>query len=155
MASPARTANAFVVDASVAAKWHLTDEEYAVEAATVLQHFGQGQIELLAPAQIRYEVPAAFTVATLGRNPRLTPPDGRAAIQEFLALGIKTIDDDWLILSAYDLSQQYGCALYDGLYLALSQGLGIPFITADRRLYQRIRHLPHAVWITDYSAAAS
>jgi len=45
----------------------------------------------------------------------------------------------------------HGCALYDALYLALSQRLAIPFITADGKLYRMIRHLPYVVWIGDYS----
>jgi len=54
-------------------------------------------------------------------------------------------------MAAYPLVHQYDCALYDALYLALAQQLALPFVTADRRLYERIRHLSYAVWIGDYS----
>ncbi len=47
------------------------------------------------------------------------------------------------------LAHQHGCAFCDALYLALAQRLGIPFITADRRLHQRIGHLPDVVWLAD------
>ncbi len=150
MASPAQPASALVVDASVAAKWHLDDEDHVAEATLLLERFGRGEVELLAPTQIRFEVPSTFTVATLGQNPRLTVTEARSAIEEFLSLAITVIDDDQLVLSAFDLSQQYNCAMYDALYAALSQRLGIPFITADQRLYQRIRSLPEVIWIADY-----
>ncbi len=151
MADPSEPASGLVLDASVAVKWHLKDEDHAAEAAVLLEDFGRGQLELVAPAQIRFEVPSAFSVATLGRNPRLSAAEGRAAIEEFLALRIQIVDDDALILAAYPLVHQYGCALYDALYLALSQRLRIPFVTADRKLHQRVKLLPFVVWITDYS----
>ena len=150
MASQGEPVDALVVDASVAVKWHLTDEDYVEQSLELLERFSDGEVVLLAPAQIRYEVPSAITVATQGRQPRLSAELARLAIQHFLSLGIQTRDSDDLITSAYDLAQQYGCAFYDGLYLALSQELGIPFITADSRLYQRIRQLPDVIWIGDY-----
>ena len=143
-------AETLVVDASVAAKWHLTDEEYADKATLILTRFAQGQVELLAPDHIRYEVPSAITVATRGRKPRITQEQGKEAIEEFLALGLKTVSDGELILMAYLLVHQYGCALYDALYLALAQRLTLPFVTADHKLYQRVKHLPDVLWIGDY-----
>lgn len=152
---PAKPAESLVVDASVAAKWHLTDEQFSDEATLVLTRFAQGEVELLAPEQIRYEVPSAITVATLGRKPRISLEQGREAISEFLALGIKTVGDSDLILAGYALVHQYGCALYDALYLALAQRLAIQFITADQKLYRMIEDLSEVVWIGDYSPSES
>ena len=101
---------------------------------------------------IRYEVASAITVATFGANPRITQDQAREAIEEFLALGLPTMDTDHLIVAAYALVHQYGIALYDGLYLALAQRLQRPLITADNRFYQRVRSLPSATWIGDYSS---
>ncbi|MBI2849402.1 MAG: type II toxin-antitoxin system VapC family toxin [Chloroflexi bacterium] len=142
---------AVVVDASVAAKWHLADEEHAEKAILLLTRFAQGKTDLLAPDYIRYEVPSAIAVATQGRKPRISQEQGGEAIEEFLGLGIKTMDSEELIRAAYPLVRQYGCALYDALYLALAQRLALPLITADVKLYRRIRHLPDVLWIGDYS----
>jgi predicted nucleic acid-binding protein len=144
---------ALVVDASVATKWHLKDEEDAEKALLLLQRFTQGKVELFAPDYIRYEVPAALTFASSGRRPRIQPELAQQAIEAFLALGITTLNSNQLILESFPLVQQYGCALYDGLYLALANRLNLPFITADRRLYQRIQHLPAIVCLGDYSPA--
>ena len=138
-----------VVDASVAAKWYLLDEDYADQAGALLNQFRQGAIGLVAPQQIRYEVPSAITVATRGRAPRLTLEQGRRAIEEFLALDLETIRGDEVVRLAYDLVHEYGCAFYDALYLALAQDLGVPFITADGRLYRRVRAIPTVLWIGD------
>lgn len=45
---------------------------------------------------------------------------------------------------------QYGCALYDALYLALAQRFRLRLITADRDFYQRVRSLPAVVWIGNH-----
>ena len=142
---------ALVVDASVAAKWHLKDEEEADKAVLLLERFTQGKVELFAPDYIRYEVAAAITFAASGRRPRIQPAIAREAIAAFLALGINTLNSDQLILVAFPLVPQYDCALYDCLYVALKNRLNLPFITADRKLYQRIQHLPSIIWLGDYS----
>ena len=142
----------YVVDASVAAKWHLTDEEHTEQARSLLPRFAQGQLELWAPEQIRYEVPSAITAATLGRRPRITQEQGREAIEEFLSLvslGLQTVASEELILGAYPLVHRHGCAYYDALYLALARSLDIPLLTADGKFYQRFRDLPKVVWIGD------
>jgi predicted nucleic acid-binding protein len=51
---------AYVVDASVAAKWYLPDEPDSWHAAMLLADFRDGKIRLLAPEQVRYEVPSAI-----------------------------------------------------------------------------------------------
>lgn len=143
----AARAEALVVDASVAAKWHLRDEELATEALAVLTRFVNGDLALLAPDHLRYEVASTLTVATLGARPRLQRPIAERAIAQFLSLGIETIGTNAVIRAAFPLVRQYGVAFYDALYLALSLDLGIPLITADRRFYQRVRTLPDVIWL--------
>ena len=150
MVNQGQIAETLVLDASVAVKWALTDEDHVQESTNVLDKFTNGEINLVAPVQIRFEVPNAITVAARRQPPRINVADARLAIEYFLSLGIQTIDSDDLIRLAFDLSQQYDCALYDGLYLALSQQLGIPLITADNALYQKIKQLPNVIWIADY-----
>ena len=145
------TAELLVVDASVASKWHLPDEAHADIAFLLLDRFAGGTVQLIAPQHIRSEVPSAITVATRGRQPRLTPEQGDAAIDEFLTLALPTVDDDQLVRAAYATAQAYGCAFYDGLYLALAQRLGVRFILADDRFHRLIRHLPLVIRLSDYS----
>ncbi len=145
-----KVAEAMVVDASVAAKWHLKDEEFAEQALVLLDQFSEGDITLYAPDQIRYEVPSAITLGTTSREPRLSKELGLKAIEGFLSLGISLDNSDEIILNAYSLVHQYGIAIYDALYLALAQKLSIPFITADFKLYKFVQDLPDVIWIGDY-----
>jgi predicted nucleic acid-binding protein len=141
---------AFVVDASVAAKWYLRDEPDVDRALLLLMRFGRGKSRLVAPEAIRLEVASFITVATRGREPRLTPAQGRAALDALSVLRIETVASHALIRPAYELVLRY-----DAVYLALAQHLGLPFITADRRLYLKIRSLPEAIWIAQYSPATT
>ena len=147
------TAEALVVDASVAVKWDLTGEDDTEQAQLILTRFSQGLTTLIAPEQVRFEVPSAITAATLGKQPRLSQEQGKAAIAEFLALGLKTVGSDALIVSAYSLVHQHGCSFYDALYVALALDLKLPLITADRKLHERIKALPDIIWLADYQAA--
>ena len=139
-----------VVDASVAVKWHLQDEEHVDQALALLDQFATGVVELVAPDQIRYEVPSAITVATRRAPTRLTMEQGDEAIEEFLALRLTTLRDDELILRAYKLVHQYAIVFYDALYLACALQLNCPLVVADDRFYQHIRALPSIIWISDY-----
>src|SRR5262249_25052053 len=98
----------FVIDASVAAKWHLADEDYSDAALLLLDRATDGQCELWAPDHIQVEVPSAITAATVGRVPRLTPTAGQAAIEAFLAIGLRLAASDTLLLRAYSLAHLYG-----------------------------------------------
>ena len=148
-----KTTEALVVDASVVAKWYLRDETDVEQADLLLTRFTTGELVLVAPEQIRYEIPSTISVATMGQRPRMSRVDGRVAIEAFLTLGIHTVGSDSLILSAFPLVHQHAIAFYDALYLALAKMLQIPFITADNRLYQRIAGLPGVIWISDYQEA--
>ena len=149
-----RPAEAIVVDASVAAKWLLTDEEHAAKAGLLRDHLYQGQVALAAPNFILLEVASAISVASRGQQPRLRQDEGREAIERFFALGLELFADGPLILPALALSERYGCSVYDALYLALAQQLSLQLVTADRRFYRRVRQLPDVLWIGNYSPAA-
>ena len=80
-------AEALVVDDSVAAKWHLPDEDDVATANLLLDFFAAGGLRLVAPDVFRPEVASAITAATLGRTPRSSIPEGDRAITSFLATG--------------------------------------------------------------------
>ncbi len=143
-------ANRLVLDASVGVKWLLADEEDSGLAQDLLRQFRLGDVGLVAPAHIRYEVFNALMVASRLRRPRLTPQAGIEATDEFLGLRIPTVSDDDLLLAARALAYQYGCAFYDGLYLTLAERLNLRLITADRKLNNLVASHPLILWITDY-----
>ncbi len=139
-----------VLDASIAAKWYLNDEELFSEGQILYDRQVDGVLRVVAPLHILYEVPNAIMVASSREPPRLTRDQALTAISEFLALRIPTVHDQALVWTATILADQTGCAFYDGLYLALAGRLSLPLITADMKLYRLVGHLPYVVSVTDY-----
>ena len=141
-----------VVDASVAAKWLLPeqDEAHADLALALLARFEAGDLELLAPAHIRFEIPSVLTMATLRTPARLSPARAHAALEAFLDLPLLTFAYTPLLSAGFPLARQHGLAYYDAVYLALAQRELAPLITADRRAYVRMARLPEALWLGDW-----
>lgn len=83
-------APSYVVDASVAGKWLLPDEPDTDAANRVMNDFRDGRTVLVAPTQIRFEVPSAVRNAL--RTGRLTPAEGRAAITDYRFPPLGTTD---------------------------------------------------------------
>lgn len=141
----------FVVDASVAVKWHLDDESHSDYALALLRDFRAGKVALYAPDQIRYEVPSAILKAI--RQRRLSSEQGQSAITLFLSLDLRTVRSGSLILLAYQQALRFGCSLYDGLYLALAETSQCLLVYADNRLRNAIGNaFRWGLWIEDYKA---
>ena len=137
----------YVVDASVALKWYLRDEEHVAEADRICSGYLAGQVDVIAPYYIRYEVASGLDMARV--QGRLAADAVPRELANFLVLGVaQDPDGDELIMQSVRRAEAYGITSYDALYLALAEQLGLAFVTADRRLYQRIReHVPYARWI--------
>jgi predicted nucleic acid-binding protein len=115
----------------------------------MLREFMAGRLQLVAPDHIRYELGSALRVASRAQPPWLSGADAEASLDAFGQLGVRMVNDPLLILEGFRVAGLTGCAFYDGLYVALAQRLGIPLITADRKLYERVHQLPQALWIGD------
>jgi predicted nucleic acid-binding protein len=141
---------AFVIDASVAAKWILTDEEDTDHALRVLTDFSNNRIRLHAPEQMIAEVASTLAVASSPSRARLSRKSGRDGLARFLALTIETTPSRELVSDAFDFAEQFSCSLYDALYLVLARRQAISFLNADRKLHERVGHLPEVIWVADY-----
>ncbi len=125
--------NAFVVDASVAIKWHLQDEELVEEATRLLDRFTSGLLRLRAPAFIRYEM--ANSLEQARRRGRIGADEASAELHTFVAYGVHTaMDSDELIGAAQQIARAASLSLYDAVYLAYAEAAGLPLITQDQRL---------------------
>ncbi len=144
----------YVVDASTVVKWHLDDEQYGQEAMEVLADYREGRVALLAPENLRYEVPGALRTAVV--RGRLSREDGRLAVESFLDLDLPTVRASSLTLLGYDYAFRYGCSFYDALYLALADVASCPLLFADHRLRSSLQsRFPHALWLADYRSPGS
>jgi predicted nucleic acid-binding protein len=139
----------FIIDASVAIKWLFDDEEFAQEARSILLSFQIGMIDLLAPDHLYHE--AINALCTGVRTRRIGVPDAEAAVRDFLQMGIPTVAGTNLFPVGFRYALQFDCAFYDGLYLALADQSGAPFLHADRRLRNTLGgRFANELWIGDY-----
>lgn len=128
-----------VIDASVVLRGFFPDEEGQAAAQSLIQAYVQGEISLVAPTLLPYEVTNALLQAI--RRGRLSLETGQEVLRTFRELGIPTAEVSWQ--QALELGHMYNCSAYDGAYLALAEERGTQLVTGDRRLYNAVRaHLP-------------
>jgi predicted nucleic acid-binding protein len=99
LSSPAPT---YVVDASVAIKWFLNDEDFVEQSQAVFNAYNTGAIRLIAPEHLILEVANAILSAV--RSERLTAEAGDRAISHLLTLDIPRVSGRELMLAGYRLA---------------------------------------------------
>lgn len=123
-----------LVDASVAAKWVLTEPETGAALELL-----RGTIRCAAPSIVKLEVAGA--VVRRLRTGLLTPTDARAACDDWRDLieeaFVQLIPTEELYDAAVELALSLPHGLADCLYLAAARKLDCPLLTADRALYER------------------
>ncbi len=128
-----------VIDASVVLRGFFPDEEGRIAAQSLIRAYVQGEIPLLVPTLLPYEVTNAVLQAV--RRSRLSLVQGWEILRTFQDLGIPTAEVSWL--RALELAHTYNCSAYDGAYLALAEEHSTQLATGNRRLYHAVHnHLP-------------
>jgi predicted nucleic acid-binding protein len=137
-----------VIDASVALKWQLNDEEYVQQAVALRDDFvKKGDFSLYAPNLWVYEIVNGLVMAM--RRGRITETDAEKSLEYIFALGIKEKRAE--PLQIYTIAQKYGISAYDAAYLAVADSEGAEFWTGDNELYQAVAtELIWVKWIGDY-----
>jgi len=117
-----------VIDASVVVTV-LADAEHAPWAEAQLSSGGVDR-SLWVPHLIDAEVGQALrrevAVGRLGEG------RAEAALLDLIRMPLRRIDHVGMIQRAWELRHNF--SFYDGLYVALAEGLDVPLVTLDRRL---------------------
>ncbi|RLE68174.1 MAG: PIN domain nuclease [Thermoprotei archaeon] len=123
-----------VVDASVAVKWFVP-ERYYERAVALRDAYLRGEVELIAPDLIVYEVANALR---FHRVYKLPPEDVVGAVRDVVNLGItrRLALEGWL--KAVELSVDKGVSIYDAVYGAIALIVNGILVTSDEELYERI-----------------
>jgi len=144
-----RNHEGWVIDASVALKWYLRDEDL-LRQADGLRDAVRGDSALgHAPHVSRYEVANGLSVAfRMGRIPaENVQRDARNFFDSRLA---NDHDPDWLLLDAARISMEFPVFLNDAVYMALARSLSVDFVTSDRILYDKVAgSFPFVRWLGD------
>jgi predicted nucleic acid-binding protein len=125
-------AETVVIDASVAAKWFLLEEDW--EAAEALLNNGN---RLIAPDLVLAEVLNTYwKYVEKGSKPALTIREVADLLLRSFGDLVSTID---LAASAAEIAVDLHHPIYDCFYLALAEREGMGLVTADERLYRKTR----------------
>jgi len=137
-----------VIDASVALKWLMDDEE-CVDQAVALRDDGLKTAKLLcAPTLLLYEAINGLVVAS--RRGRLPEQEIPGALGDLLAIGVTMRTPDHRLVTASALAHRLSA--YDGAYLALAEQEDCELWTGDQALYRSVSDtLKRVRWIGDYA----
>ncbi|MEW6173526.1 MAG: type II toxin-antitoxin system VapC family toxin [Bacillota bacterium] len=127
-----------VVDASLAAKW-IVSEEGTEAAVDLLERWTEQGLLITAPHLIFIEVSNALHKRV--RRGQLTVVNAVTLLDHLISLGIAIQDAASLHARALELADHFGFpATYDAYYLSLAEALRCEFWTADKRLYNSVKH---------------
>jgi predicted nucleic acid-binding protein len=134
------SAHRLLADSSTVAKWKLTTEDHAAEAAEMLRDWEHGSIQICVPDQVFPELVSALLGSCRKHPPRLTQPQAKAALDDLLPspFTIFRTRGRKLLLRAFDIASQFNLRVYDCIYVALSERKKLDFWTADERLYNAL-----------------
>ncbi len=125
-----------VVDANVAAKWYLPEQD----SAKALALLGTPH-QLVAPSLIKLEVCAAITRRVRAKDKAITASEAREHCEEWFADlredAVQLAAEDTILLRAIELSIKVRHPLQDCLYLAVADLHRVPLITADEPFYKK------------------
>ena len=124
-----------VLDASVVLKWYLKEKGSSAAEIWRKKHLS-GEVKICAPTLLYFEI-----VNALGTK-RITAKVARAHIEALLALDISFYDSSVLDIKYWvSLIKELGISGYDASYITLAKGLSCSFVTADQKLFEKIKSL--------------
>jgi predicted nucleic acid-binding protein len=146
-------ADVVVVDASLALKWVLSQEDSST-AIALLQKWNIEKTEVIAPALFTYEATNILFRQVVAR--KLTYDEAMKLLTKLFAIGIllNFAQHKEISIRAMDISHHFGLpAAYDAHYLALAEYEQCEYWTADTRLWNAIGgKLPWIRRLSDYQS---
>lgn len=126
-----------ILDSSVVAKWFFPSEEDGEIALKIRDLFLSKEISISVPVLIYYEINNLIRTAI--KSLRISEKLAKRAYQGFLELDLIAYSSRELMEMALEKAVSLDISSYDASYLALSEYLKIPFITADQKLVNKAK----------------
>lgn len=118
------------IDASAVLSYIIPDEPTPSNILNVFRKYAKGEISLLAPTLLSYEVGNAIKSAV--KQKRLNELTAIDIINDFKQMNIIFFDPN--ISETITLSLKYNLSFYDATYLCLAQEQKAKLLTLDKKL---------------------
>lgn len=137
--------NLLVIDASVAAKWSLQDEDLVAEADTLLDRYSRREIRLIVPDLFWAECGNILWNAV--RRGRCTREKATSSLVALKDLDLTTVSSESLIERALSIASDFNRTVYDSIYVALALESRGELVTADEKLANAIAAYLPVKWL--------
>lgn len=137
----------YVVDASVVLKWfHQVKEEELQKAYKLREDYLSRQIDLIAPELLIYEV-----ANVLHHKEELAEEEIVKAVASLYKMQILQSSTEEVMREAIKWARKYDITVYDSTYLSMASHYRFPFITADEKLWNKIKKHAGVILISEYA----
>jgi len=126
----------FAVDASVGVKLFL-EESGSEEAERLFALLGRDPPHVIAVPDLFF-IECANVFRSRVHRRLMTAEQARQAFAILRTLPLQTVSSPEVTPAALDLALALGLSVYDGTYAALAERLGVPLVTADRKLARKL-----------------
>lgn len=138
-----------VVDSSVVAKWILPESDSAAAQQLVVQAASAGDrlivLDLAFPE-------AANAIWKRFRQKLITLAETRELLDALIHIPVVVEPAAALLAPAIEIAARYDRTVYDALFVALAQQLGVKGVTADEPLCHAVHSdIPQIVLLRDYA----
>jgi len=138
----------YVIDASVCIKWFSSKDEDDVSIASSLrmQHMNRN-IFLIAPDILVYEV-----VNALAYNPLFNTEKLNMAVKSLYEMSIEFIRPYVeILIESSKLHFSKKITIYDSIYIALAKYINAQYITADEKLFEKVKGIGNIILLRNYN----
>jgi predicted nucleic acid-binding protein len=126
----------FVLDSSVVIKWFSEEEDTSI-ALQFREQYTKGLVTIAVPDLIVYEIANA-----LRYNKNLNEKDVKDSIGSIMSMDLDiVVPTKNVVESAISTALEHDVTVYDAYFIALAKALKYTFVTADEKLYQKIKKL--------------
>ena len=125
----------YVLDTSVVVKWFVV-EENSDKAEKFMLDFQRGEINVIVPTLLEYEV---ANVLWVKRREGISKEEAVEIIKDLENIDLPTKTAFELMEQAQEFSYKYDVAIYDAMFLALAHQHSCEFITADKKLCNKVK----------------
>lgn len=136
---------AYLLDTSVVVKW-IVNERDTEKALKIQQAYLDGRVILIVPDLVFYEVANALKFS----SHRVPEDEIKKYIESLVQIKLKVFPFDLeILLEALNFMRDYEITIYDAYFLALASITSSIFVTADHKLYIKVKPLSFVKLLSD------